>query len=316
LAHGDHLHGYLQSVTKNPAATLLLARIIFWHKMGKGREIDGKKWTPNSYEDWATETRLSVQQVRTAFAIFKESNLAETVRAIVQHRRVLHTRPTARTIAISEGDFEEDNCSQQHDQLLPATAPSVAQTPSYIQEEIQEETQEETSGPSVPQSTPGPETECGEQTVKMSEVEQAVKARKLMHKPDTVKSLEFQWKNRVAEKTGAMIILKAKEYGQLKQFQKLCPEGKAMAVMNAVLDNWLAFVKATQSAHGLKSTPAQPSLDFLLKYAANAVIFFSLLTKPAKHEAPEVAIPTKSVQLMSQDDKPATLAEVMAILNQ
>ncbi len=151
--------------------------------------------------------------------------------------------------------------------------------------------------------------------MKMHEVEAAVKAQKLTHKPDSVKALEFAWKKRVAETTGATVILKAKELGQLKQFQKLCPDGKADKVLSAVLDDWIGYVKGVQSDMGLKTTPAVPSIGFLLQYASNAVIFAEPpKVESAKHDAPKVAIPAKSVQLISHNS-PTTLEEILSILN-
>ena len=138
------------------------------------------------------------------------------------------------------------------------------------------------------------------------EVEQAVKAQKILHKPNSTKALEFIWKKRVAEIMKAPVVFKSKDdFHQLTQFAKKCPPGKAEEVLNVVLDDWIMFVKKSESLLGAKNTPLIPRVDFLLRNVQAAVILATpKQLPPVKHEATGGAPSAKMVQLMSQSPEP------------
>jgi hypothetical protein len=137
------------------------------------------------------------------------------------------------------------------------------------------------------------------------DVEQAVKAQKVLHKPDTPKALGAIWAKRVNQITGAFVALKGKDFGQLKLFAKACPPGKAEAVLEVVLDDWIMFVKKCESLASAKNTPLIPSVGFLLRYASVAVIFATpKQPPPVKHEATAGPLLTKIVQVTAQLSEP------------
>jgi len=148
--------------------------------------------------------------------------------------------------------------------------------------------------------------------MKMADVEALVKAKQKMHKPNTVASLEKLWINAVFEEQGSMVVMKGVERNQLKMLLKLWPNPDA--VMARVLKSWTHFAAKVATDAGAKDTPAQPSIGFLLKYAAIAVIY----AEPKKHEAPKVFVPhyVSDVQSIAQKDEhqPATLEETLALL--
>jgi len=149
-----------------------------------------------------------------------------------------------------------------------------------------------------------------------------VKAQTILHKPDSVTTLEFIWKAKVAEAQGSTVVLKAKERGQLKLFIGLCPPKTSADVLKAVLDDWLGFTNKVEFDTGKKGTPAYPHIGFLLTHASVAVIYAASvqLTStivPIEQEAPKAQTAHKipAVQLMALEDAPASYEETMAILN-
>ena len=329
MAHGQNMHARLQGVTDSAIATLILARIVYWHKAGKGRTVDGKKWTVNSYAEWGAESLFSIQQTRDAFRVFRDRHLVETIVAKTKRGRVLHTRPTDRTLAAIAGAENEDTCSLAPGHVLPATPTHVPLEHAIEQGDTQGVTQGEDSETLPDGSVPPPfanlKQGAGEDkeeigNMKVHEVEKHVKGHAHMHHPDSVKALEFLWKSKLAEEGGEMVVLKAKEYGQLKQFQKLCPPGEALAVLTWVLDDWNGYSKTVMSDAGLKSTPASPQIGFVLQWSAQAVMGWTEAMKPtpkqtAKQEATAV-IASKPAQLISQDEYPASIEEIMGLTEQ
>ena len=88
------------------------------------------------------------------------------------------------------------------------------------------------------------------------------KAGTLLHKPDKAGSLELFWKSRVSEITHAFVALTDKERGMLGRLIKLCPPGKAIAVVEIVLADWPFYAKRVQSAAGLPYVPMSPQGRF------------------------------------------------------
>jgi hypothetical protein len=137
------------------------------------------------------------------------------------------------------------------------------------------------------------------------DVEQAVKAQKFLHKPNSTKALEFIWKKRVAEITKAPVVFKKLDFHKLTQFIKQCPPGRAGAILTVVLDDWIMFVKKCESLAGEKNTPLIPRVDFLLRNVQVAVILATPKEHPPmKHEAP-ISVPSaEPVQVTSQPPEP------------
>ena len=148
------------------------------------------------------------------------------------------------------------------------------------------------------------------------DAEKAVKAQTILHKPNTFKAIEIEWKRRLSEITGGMVVLKGKEVGQLSQFVKLCPAGTAEKVLAFALDHWIVFAKKVQSEAGLKSIPSTPAIWFLLTHAGAAINMWSV----AQNTAQKVKMPscaTKPVLVSQPSETPAekkilTLAEFLA----
>ena len=85
------------------------------------------------------------------------------------------------------------------------------------------------------------------------------KAGTLLHKPDKAGSLELFWKSRVSEITRAFVALTDKERGMLGRLIKLCPPGKAIAVVEIVLADWPFYAKRVQSSCRTALRPDEPA---------------------------------------------------------
>src|SRR5262249_38936091 len=105
------------------------------------------------------------------------------------------------------------------------------------------------------------------------DVQGMVKAQKLLHKPKKESSLVILWKSMFSEVTGGKYCenLTAKQIGQLREFGKKCPPNKADLILANVMENWHDFAKDVETNQGLKKTPNEPQIGFLLQYVQNAV---------------------------------------------
>lgn len=140
-------------------------------------------------------------------------------------------------------------------------------------------------------------------------------------KAGSVSALEHRWKETVSEVYSCFVPqLTQKQLGLLKNLIAKCPAGRAEAVLEWAVRNWIEFVKAVETKVGWKSTPAEPRLDFLLLHVGIAINMATVPKKPAtvKQEAPVAQVPSKKVQLISQTkpaaDAPATKDDLLALL--
>jgi hypothetical protein len=103
-----------------------------------------------------------------------------------------------------------------------------------------------------------------------------------IHKPAHEMSLVILWQQTLAELKGLFVgPFTNKQRGQLKQFAKLCPPGKAELVLEHTLHHWLVFITAAETHAGAYKTPASPEVGFLLQYAGIAInLWHKHVTKP------------------------------------
>lgn len=113
----------------------------------------------------------------------------------------------------------------------------------------------------------------------------ANKGKKQGKGPKTLNAkLEMMWKEIVAseyEIDKTLPPFTAKQKGQIKLFIGKVTGDEAEQVMREALLNWSEFTSLVRTNHAIPSTPAEPSLNFLLSYATDAVKFVSAQSKPA-----------------------------------
>jgi hypothetical protein len=343
--HGDNKIARLNRATGNANFTTFLLRLAHWTTQKCVVEHDGRRWVANSKEEWGTEVGLSLPQVKRLYQVGLQENLIETMMRWHRKRWVLHTRLTERAVRImGRGEAQIQPSPETGNE--PDSGSISGLLYIHLQEHIQEHAQEHSYSELTLATAPGTEEgfsgEIGEldlsslpeslsppiaplspepmmvKVKSVAEVEAAVKAQKMLHKPDSVTKLGVIWTSAVTEKTGVLVPLKAREFGQLKNFRKLCPEGTAEQVLQKVLDDWIKFAVLAKGKAGLKSIPKEPHIGFLLTHASLAIAH--ALKEPPKFEAkkpPKPVTQPKSVQSSAQsEEKPATLDEILAILNE
>lgn len=305
--------------TGDPMAALVLLRIAFWFAKAKA---SGREATAQSVADLMHETAGTEKQVKRVLVLLRERGLVESRRAFFAGKNVNHWTITEKGQQALEGPFE---------QSLEGPFEEALKGPFYIHGETTGSDYMENGEPGLAgcNSDSGeelnmPPKKSGPMSVKdiLMSAKVDASAGKKLHQPDSPKALERVWQKSVSETFDKYVApLTLKQLGQLRNFAKKCPSGlEPSKILRHAVENWIGFVKAVEVEAGIKKTPAEPSIDFLLKHAGIAVnlALDSKSSPTAKQEAPAMEKPHgKPVQLISQpgDEKPKTLDELMAILN-
>ncbi|WFE75666.1 hypothetical protein [Roseinatronobacter sp. S2] len=120
----------------------------------------------------------------------------------------------------------------------------------------------------------------------------ALSQKNLATKPNTVKDLVFQYKQAMAEEYGhVMVSVTQKQVGQLSQFLKKCPPGKGSEIFAKVLAEWAEFTSEVKFSAGVKTTPGDPSIGFILVHV-NVAIAFATPEPEYKPEPPKAIVST------------------------
>lgn len=312
-------------VAGSPAAGIVLYRLNFWKPT---REINGRLWVAKSRAELMYETGLSEQQVKDALAKLRKDGLIQTSQHLFHGKNVMHVLITAKGSEVLKdptGVVSNDPAQVVSGEPAQAVSTDATSYTSYMQGESQGEhtgSSEQTlaSAPSEPMK----ETDKVNPESKPKSVKDVIlgqSARKVLHKPDSAKSLEFLWKSLVSEVTGGYVSVTQKQLGQLKHFMGKCPPGTSQDVLEFAVRNWIDFVKEAEVMAGLKSTPASPNLDFLLKHADVAVTLRAAakaVPPTPKQEATKGVPCPQPLQLIAQADEteeaPKTLEELMSII--
>lgn len=342
--------------TGSTTAAILLYRIFYWQPHGKPDE-DGRRWIAKDRATWMEETGLTAQQYRTAREILVRRLLVDVRQGRFGARTISFLSLTKRGNGLREGvlDAEEDaiNCTDSgevvgsnphtqvgyisHTTLGQIHTPGCAEnTPPYIKgdkETGDKELEVKKGGHYVPaekdlhlDNTPGHGYKVESKEAEMATIKDLLAKGGKSGKPkkltatNTAESMTSVWMTTMAEITGEFVPpLNLKSKGQLKLFSKVCPPGKDGDVLSHALTNWLLFAESVKGTSGLKTVPSVPKLDFLLKHAAEAVLFWLSETQPqVLAPKPKPAAPPKSAMApapakVTEDDKPATLEEVLKI---
>lgn len=285
----------------NKSAGTLLYRLFYWIEKTK-IERDGKTWVVLSREQWMVDTASTQSEVDRAIATLKSSGLIDTEKHLFGNKMRVFMRPSARAHLLKNANTD----------VLKNAKTGVLKNEKFLCISENKKGDKEVSGEPLLAS-------FSEANVKVSEVLAAQAAKKHIHKPDTTKQLEFVWKETFAEVyESGLVHLTGKQLGQLKHFLGKCPEGKAATILEWAIRNWIEFVKDVETKAGVKTTPSYPSIDFLLKHAWVAVELATSsnkkLSPPKKQEASGDVLSAQGVQLISQEEQPQSLEELMAIL--
>ena len=331
----DNMEAAYNRVTKNGNATLLLLRVRYWSRETKyGEEFDGFKWVRNPLPEWADQIGATTTQAKYAMKILRDVNLIVNCMRMHKGALTLYTRLTNRVDVIwSKGVRAKSSTPQTESALtvgakLPGTYKKTGDTTGDTQEipcelhspEISQDISAESLKGNPP--TPLSAADLGVSNMKKAlhvksvhQVEQAVKANALLHKPAAASAIVTLWRDEMHKLTGAYVPpLPAKQAGQLKMFAAACQPGTAEAVLRHVLKYWLEFTVKVAGDVCLKSTPDEPHIGFILQYVAIAIMV-AFPPAPPKQEAPvpKVAPPTMQSIAKAVKEYPQTLEELWAL---
>lgn len=329
--HGQNMIARLNKATHNYGATLFLLRLNYWSRQSCAISgDDGRHWVANSRDEWSEELGMSPSVAKRVLKVLNDAHLIETRMGMHRKRWVMQVRMTQRAVTISAGGegattppIPDQNTTPQ--ELKPDPVPGANSPLLYTESKQGEKQIEKHSGAEDPapeqiacsSSSPGKKEMIKAKSA--HDVAGAVKAQQKLHGPDKAQALSVLWREWHHETKGVLLVLKQKEEMQLRQFWKLCPPGRAYAILQKVLAHWLSFSKFVESNAGITHSPALPNTGFLLQNASLAVLWASPgknSLKVLKQEAEKPLETAGAVQLIAKDEeKPATLEEVLAILS-
>lgn len=317
-------------VAGNVTAGIVLYRLSFWKPT---REINGRLMFAKPRSELEFETGLTAKQVENALTLLRKKELIVTGQHQFHGRNVMHVAVTA---ACHEALEQAGQSPQSGAPSPPGSGCSVppdqgTSYTSYKHGVHQGGQQEECELPLTGITGDAEDFAGGKDKVKKPRYSSAAEAlanagklspvtKSKMHKPDGSKALELTWIKAVSGVTGKYVApLTMKEIGLLTHIRKKCPPGKAADVIQHAVENWIAFVKRVEAEAGIKTTPSEPKLTFLLQYASVAVNMLYPPKVKAKQEAkPVTTKPKPAVQLIAddEDDEIVTPEQLAAILNE
>ena len=328
-----------EAAGSHPAGNLLM-RIAFWMPKAK-ITIGGHRWVANSAAQWCAQAKLSPQQYKDAIARLRRLGLVITEQHLFGRRNITHVRLTCRGMAIVAPETPADKGLETPAQKgLETPLEKGLETPLNRTGSIYYELPQVALHGVLAHAVPGtgkdkkriPGEKEGQMHPRKPYTTKDIpaggspkpgKAVTKLHQPDKVSSLEAVWKQTLAEVTEGWVVgLTIKQKGQLKHFMQACPPGTATDVLRNVLQDWVTFALEAQADGGIKSSPDQPEVGFLLKYVSTAVRLHLEATQPKQAlggKPASVAQVPAPVQLTAEpkpvdDYQPATKAEMMAIL--
>lgn len=284
-AAGSHVAGHV------------LYRIAFWSRLVKIETADGQKWVVNSTEKWMFDTGCSHQQLKDSFARLRARGLIKTEKHLFKRKTHAFVQLTAKGHLALTGEGQE------------ALTGKGLETPTYIKG-VLEESSEGSSNDGVlthPVIDPAnsEKTSTGKEVGNMkgmksvNDLPSLGNAKAILLKPDKLAALAIFWKQKLHEVTGTFAQdLSPKELGQLANFVKQCPRGKAGEVVEFALSDWVYFAKKAGTMAGTKTIPTTPTVLFLLQHRAQAVMLWSPPAK--KRKAPKAICVDAIVQLPAQ----------------
>lgn len=322
----------IQSVTKDPFATLLLLRIRFWIEIAKKKYA--RDWTAQSMQALAKETGFSFDQVKRAVAKLRKLGLITTEQHLFHDKdgpkNMNHYRLTESGCALWFKGAEQGKSAlpEQGKSALPEQGTDAPLL--YIQGESTGSDNKEIPASALCAAADmknfkiedsGNETDINFEGLKSVHDEAGiVKAHKLHHKPNKF-TLPDVWREKFKEATGKFCpTLTIKQVGQLKQFAKKCPSHMAETILCNVMEDWQLFAKDVEMNQGLKKTPYEPSVGFLLQYLQNAVSVGLLKSPKPVNKAQLLTPKLMPLQLISSAPVPPgddfqTKEELLAFLN-
>lgn len=328
------------AITGDVASALLLSQVVYWFKPGRNGKTklrvwrDGKLWLAKSRAEWREETGLGEQQYRRA--VLKLADLGLVVSEV--HLFAGKTTPflwlnqvrlqqmvgiqqaleAERTVETTEPDRSKRVDQGSVDPTVPlqrlraeTTTETVARLRLATAEREDPDRDRDPSSTDVREDQDPKITMREGGKMKGRSAADVLKAlqEKNLHGPGSkvnTKALVVHWKKRLALLSGAFVKEPTgKDVGQMGLFLKAVGEARALAVLDWALQNWTRFTFEASEAKGLKVTPDQPVIGFLLAHHDVAVQLSA--QKPKVKAAPpkpvtQVPVPAAPVTPPSEEN--------------
>lgn len=260
----------------SPAAGVLLYRIRFWdqqHKIRRGSSW----WIVNSREQWAEDTGLTLAQVKHGMAALRNRGFILTEEHLFKSKTHAFVRLASGANAQPVGQPETNGSGE----TAPTNKNGVLKGSPEMESGEAVLTDDSTNPASGEEDSDSAEEDDMIKVSSVKDVEAAVKAQAILHKPNKVHTLELIWTAMTVKPGCFSSPMKVSERGQLGLFIKACPAGKAPEVLRYVLGHWIAFGKEAGD-YGALNPPKEPVVGVLLKYAPAAVkLWGTSRVKPA-----------------------------------
>jgi hypothetical protein len=248
---------------------------------------DGIKWTPISMADLRRDTKLSTRQIKYALQRFKRERMLQARMAYFKSNRVQHFAPMGyflMQLIAFQGDksvtlepAEPAKTPIQGDKSVHTYAGACAGAGLDIKD-IKKDKKVRKKEKSCVRShaTGGQEDGMKSSGKTVAEVLAESKGSSVdVASPSKPLPIATVWRNAlIAKKAGFVPALTHKEVGQLKHFEKTCPPGSAVAVLQHAVANWHSFTQEAKTKVGAFGLPEQPVIGFLVKNLGVAVNFW------------------------------------------
>ncbi len=250
---------------------LLIQQILYWcdHNASKKKNVqEGQHWSYNTYQGWAEAIGTNVSAVR------------RTLADLIKQGIVLVGN-------FSKGNYNRTNWYRVDTGRLRVLLKSTEQTPSieqntppHLSSTITETTTETTTDilatqkPTCQSNDYNPDETLEIETMAMTKeiLAQYANKPKLETKPNTPKSLEMLWKTLVPKYNKKVPFIPAFTMAQKGQLSHMIKQwgDKSDETLTHIIKNWTSFAVFVTTNSGVKLTPENPTIGFVLKYVGDA----------------------------------------------
>lgn len=295
---------------KNPATAILLSQLNYWYKpdkLGKPKlkvMKNGMFWLAKSAPDFEQECGLSKKRVCTAIKILIDAGIIEVevfkfngtptrhIRVLqAKGGDVLHTSievpPEISIVPLGIMESADRNLPKCLEELsltettaVSTTETTLATPKINIQEQVQNQAKENVTITGWEKKQRNPLRNGFANDVLTSHHADKAKPAKLTK--DAVSAQVYEvWRYEIPKHTSVKFVtpFTGKQCGQAKMLVAKLGD-RWEIVLRYTLQDWIGFAKYVQTKAGVKFIPQAPNMDFMLKYAAEAMNKYLQETTP------------------------------------
>lgn len=300
----------------NASTAIVLAQINYWYKLSRSGKPklkvvkEGMYWLAKTSAELSAEAGLTVQKVDGAIKQLSQMGIIEVVVCRFNNLPTRHIRVKAALgKAFMQDDIQVVNMLQhvtnipqqvgnmpQHEPLTESTTEITSETTlAEPKMNIQKQVQNQTEGNRSVDMTWAPKIRLPLPKATCKDIEQgfkAIKAKPAQITKETTAGWVYEvWRYEIPKHTSIKFVtpFTGKQCGQAKMLVGKLGE-KWEIVLRYTLQDWIGFAKYVQLKAGVKYLPQAPNMDFMLKYAAEAMNKYLQETTPFVHPSQSNAL--------------------------